>query len=126
MTLAGLFRTLADIVLIAHVAFVAFVVLGLLLILYGGCRNWRWIRNPWFRVLHLVAIGLVVIQSWLGIICPLTTLEVALRERAGQVTYERWGTARLGRPRSRPASGTFQGPFSTNRTCRQFDRGGVP
>lgn len=88
MTLAGLFRTLADIVLIVHVAFVAFVVLGLLLILYGGCRDWRWIRNAWFRVVHLAAIGLVVIQSWLGIICPLTTLEVTLRERAGQVTYD--------------------------------------
>ncbi len=78
---------LADLVLVVHVAFVAFVVLGLLLILWGGFAGWQWIRNPWFRLLHLAAIGIVVIQSWLGVICPLTILEMHLRERAGEATY---------------------------------------
>lgn len=78
---------LADIILIIHVAFVLFVVLGLLLILVGGWIGWRWIRNPWFRSLHLAGIGLVIIQAWLGIICPLTTWEMSLRESAGQTTY---------------------------------------
>lgn len=87
MTRADLFRALADVALIAHVAFVTFVVGGLLLILLGGFRGWNWIRNPWFRILHLVGIGLVVVQAWLGIICPLTTLEMALRASAGDSTY---------------------------------------
>jgi drug/metabolite transporter superfamily protein YnfA len=87
MTRADLFRALADVALITHVAFVTFVLGGLLLILLGGFRGWNWIRNPWFRVLHLVGIGLVVVQAWLGVICPLTTLEMALRERAGDSTY---------------------------------------
>lgn len=71
-----------------HVGFVVFVVLGLLLILLGGALGWRWVRGWWLRVGHLAAIGIVVVQSWLGVICPLTTLEMELRERAGDVTYQ--------------------------------------
>jgi hypothetical protein len=84
---ASLCRTLADAVLLTHVSFVAFVIVGLLTILIGGACGWRWIRNPWFRALHLAAIGLVVVQAWLGVICPLTTLEMYLREQAGDATY---------------------------------------
>jgi hypothetical protein len=81
------YHILADLVLILHVAFVVFVVAGLLLILCGGFRGWRWVRNLWFRCAHLAAIGLVVAESWLGVACPLTTLETALREKAGDLTH---------------------------------------
>jgi hypothetical protein len=84
---AGTFHAVADIVLITHVAFVAFIVVGLLLILLGGFLGWEWIRNPWFRILHLAGIGVVVVQSWLGLACPLTSLEMSLREKAGDTTY---------------------------------------
>lgn len=77
----------ADAVLLLHVLFVVFVVVGLLLILAGKLLAWRWVRNWWFRVLHLAAIGVVVLQSWLGVICPLTTLEMYLRDKAGAATY---------------------------------------
>jgi len=87
MTNVGTYQLLADLVLITHIAFVAFMVIGLLLILIGGFCGWRWIRNPWFRSLHLAGIGLVVVQTWAGVICPLTTLEMALRERAGEAIY---------------------------------------
>lgn len=87
MTQHDLYRTLADIALITHVAFVVFIVGGLLAILLGGLRGWNWIRNPWFRTLHLAGIGVVVVQAWLGVVCPLTTLEMALRERARDATY---------------------------------------
>lgn len=79
---------MADAILIAHAAFVAFVVVGLILILAGGWRGWRWIRHPWFRIAHLAAIALVVLQAWLGVICPLTTLESYFRQRAGEPAYE--------------------------------------
>ena len=82
------YHTLADLVLIAHVGYVAFVVLGLVLIWCGRFRGWQWVRNPWFRGAHLTAIGVVVAQAWLGMDCPLTTLENFLRERAGDATYE--------------------------------------
>ena len=87
MTSAGIYHAMADLVLVTHTAFVAFIVVGLLLIVFGGFRGWKWIRNPWFRALHLAGIGLVVVQSWLGLDCPLTTLEMNLRERAGDATY---------------------------------------
>jgi hypothetical protein len=82
------FLVLADALLVLHVLFVAFVVLGLVLIYLGHFLAWRWVRNFWFRVSHLVAIAIVVLQSWLGLICPLTTWEMALRERAGDASYE--------------------------------------
>lgn len=82
-----LFLLAADALLFVHAMFVFFVVFGLVLILAGKFLNWTWVRNPWFRIVHLAAIGVVVLQSWLGIICPLTTWEMAFRERAGGVTY---------------------------------------
>ena len=88
MNESSIFRALADMVLTLHVGFVLFVVGGLLLILIGGLRGWNWIRNPWFRAGHLAAIGLVVLQAWLGVICPLTTLEMHFRDLAGDATYD--------------------------------------
>lgn len=82
------YRLAADAMLLGHVLYVAFVVLGLLAVVVGGFRGWAWVRNPWFRWLHLAAIGIVVLQSWLGITCPLTIWEMALRERAGDTVYE--------------------------------------
>ena len=70
-----------------HSSFVVFVVVGLALILLGGWLNWNWVRNPWFRIAHLVSIGVVVTQAWLGVICPLTTLEMYFRYKAGDETY---------------------------------------
>ncbi len=78
---------LADLVLLLHVLVVLFIVGSLVLIVLGGMRGWRWVRNPWFRVSHLLAIGLVAGQAWLGMVCPLTTLEMALRMAAGERTY---------------------------------------
>lgn len=77
----------ADALLFVHVLFVAFVVLGLVLIWLGKALSWGWVRNRVFRFAHLAAIGIVVIQSWFGVICPLTTWEMALREKAGDVVY---------------------------------------
>lgn len=78
----------ADALLIIHVLVVIFIVLGLLLIFAGKLLRWQWVRNRWFRLLHLMAIGVVVLQSWLGFICPLTIWEMALRSNAGEVVYE--------------------------------------
>ncbi len=88
MTLSPTWLLLAaDGLLIIHALFIAFVVFGLIFIITGLVRGWRWIRNPWFRFLHLGAIGIVTIQSWLNVICPLTIWENTLREKAGQATY---------------------------------------
>jgi hypothetical protein len=79
---------IADAILIVHVAFAAFIVFALILIVIGGICKWNWIRNLWFRLLHLFAIVLVVLESWCGVICPLTDWEMRLREISGQDTYD--------------------------------------
>lgn len=84
----SIYRLLADLVVVLHAAYVSFVVVGLLLILIGGLAGWQWVRNLWFRLLHLVMIGVVVFESLAQITCPLTTWEDALRRRAGESVQE--------------------------------------
>jgi hypothetical protein len=72
-----IFRWLADGVAVLHAAFVAFVVLGGLLVL-------RWPRLAWAHVPAAVWGVLIEFGGW---ICPLTPLENALRARAGQAGY---------------------------------------
>lgn len=81
------FAMLADAVLLVHVAIVLFVVVGLLLVVGGNLAGWRWVNHWWLRLLHLGTIGFVVAEAWLGVTCPLTTWEVALRRAAGQQAY---------------------------------------
>ena len=83
------YQTLADAVLLIHFAVVMFVVLGLPVILIGNRRGWSWVNLRWWRLLHLVAIGVVVVQAWLGQWCGLTELESWLRKQAGQAGYDR-------------------------------------
>ena len=78
----------ADAVLCAHVALMIFVVLGLPLIVVGNLRHWPWINSPWVRFAHLATIVVVAGEAWLGIVCPLTTLEMRLRSQAHASTYE--------------------------------------
>ena len=87
MSEQSLYQLLANGVLALHLAVVFFVVGGLLLVLAGNLRRWHWVNALWFRLAHLAAIGFVVVQAWLGQVCPLTTLEMWLRARGGVSTY---------------------------------------
>lgn len=84
---ASLYSLLADSILIVHFAFVLFVVIGFLLILIGLLAKWSWIHNRSFRITHLAAIVIVVLQAWFGQLCPLTVWENTLRQRAGESGY---------------------------------------
>ena len=83
------YQNLANAVLVLHFAVVIFVVLGLPAVLVGNWRGWSWVNHFWWRVVHLLAIGVVVVQAWLGRYCGLTVLESNLRAMAGQSGYER-------------------------------------
>jgi hypothetical protein len=72
---------------VLHVAIVAFVVAGLALIVAGNRAGWRWVNALWFRSMHLLTIAVVAAQAWLGVVCPLTTLEMWLRTRAEAGAY---------------------------------------
>ena len=78
---------LADVVLVVHFAFVLFVVGGLAAVWIGAATGWRWVRNVWFRIAHLAAIAYVAGESILGIGCPLTVWEAALRGGQAQKSF---------------------------------------
>ena len=82
-----LYLIIADALLLLHVLVVVFVVAGLVVIYAGKTLALLWVRNPWFRLLHVAAIGIVALQSWVGIICPLTIWEMSLRNKAGDTVY---------------------------------------
>ena len=69
----------ADALLVAHFLTAAFVVGGLPAVWLGAAAGWRWVRNRWFRILHLAAIGLIALEGVLGVACPLTVWEDLLR-----------------------------------------------
>lgn len=79
--------TLADAVLVLHVGIVGFVVLGAVAVPLGARRGWAWVRGWRFRLLHVLLMGVVALQAWLGALCPLTVWEQALRQHAGQPAY---------------------------------------
>jgi hypothetical protein len=68
---------LADLVVIVHLSFIAFVALG-------GFLAWRWPRMVW---LHVTAVSYALIIVTVNFTCPLTPLEKHLRHLAGQRGY---------------------------------------
>ena len=71
------YHQFADLVLVVHFAFLAFVVAG-------GAFALRWPRVAWA---HMPAVIWGVLIEFFGWICPLTPLEIALRHRAGEAAY---------------------------------------
>lgn len=69
---------LANAVVVVHVAFVLFAVLGGFLVL-------RWRRLAWLHIPAVLWAALVEIAGWF---CPLTPLENLLRHRAGKNIYQ--------------------------------------
>ncbi len=74
-----LYLFLADIIAAIHLGYVVFVILGFILIVAGVILKWKWIRNLWFCIAHLLAIVGVALEALLGVNCPLTVLEFKLR-----------------------------------------------
>ena len=67
----------------------------MILVWIGALAGWAWIRNPWFRHLHLAAIGVVAAEALLGYACPLTAWEDLLRGGAQPETFVGRWVARL-------------------------------
>ncbi|HEX6885026.1 MAG TPA: DUF2784 domain-containing protein [Planctomycetota bacterium] len=88
---------LADLIVVLHLGYVLFVIVGLVLIWLGVALRWGWVRRPAFRVPHLVCTLIVPVEALIGYVCPLTTWEHALRRRAGQHPEEISFMGRLAR-----------------------------
>jgi hypothetical protein len=82
-----LYQRLADAVLFVHFGVVVFIVGGLLLVVIGNSLRWAWVNAFWLRFSHLMAIGVVAAEAWIGQACPLTRLESSLRAKAGVAPY---------------------------------------
>jgi hypothetical protein len=72
------FRVAADLVLLAHLAFVLFVV-------FGGLLALRWWRVAWIHI-PVALYGATI--EFVGFVCPLTPLENSLRLRGGEAGYQ--------------------------------------
>ncbi len=72
-----LYRILADLVVVVHFAFVLFVVFGGFLLFWS--KRFAWI--------HLPAVLWAIVIEFAGWICPLTPLEISLREKGGELAY---------------------------------------
>ena len=72
-----IFRLAAELVILVHFAFVAFVVLGASLVFY----------RPWIAFVHVPAVLWGAATELLGIVCPLTPLEQRLWRFAGETGY---------------------------------------
>ena len=82
---------LADVLLALHFSIALFIVGGLILVWAGALARWSWVRNPWFRYLHLAAIAFVAAEALLGATCPLTIWEDLLRGGATPESFiGRW------------------------------------
>jgi hypothetical protein len=71
-------RLAADLLVLLHLAFVVFVVVG-------GFLAWRWRWLAWAHIPCALWGAAIELMGW---ICPLTPLEVSLRRQAGQAGYE--------------------------------------
>jgi len=78
------YSLLADLIVIFHFLYVVFAVCGQVTIMVGWVFRWQFIRQPTFRITHLIAIGFVALEAVIGMVCPLTEWEYNLRHLAGQ------------------------------------------
>ena len=80
---------LADAILVTHALIVLFNIASLPAIWIGHAGKWRFVRNFYFRAIHLLLIGYIAAQAAVGKVCPLTDWENQLRLKAGEkAAYE--------------------------------------
>jgi hypothetical protein len=84
------YRLSADLISTVHLALMLFLIFGQLAILVGIVLRWRWIRNPWFRWIHMAIILIVAAEAVLKINCPLTDWETDLRRKGQAFTDDAW------------------------------------
>ncbi len=77
-------------ILALHLVVIAFNVGGMVAIPLGAWRDWRWVRAPLWRTLHLVSLAIVAVQAVLGRACFLTLWQDDLQGRAAVPMIEQW------------------------------------
>jgi hypothetical protein len=72
---------LADLILYFHFLYVLGVLVPIPLIVIGSWYDWKWVRLLWLRRVHACMMLLVVLEAFIGMICPLTEWETAIRAK---------------------------------------------
>jgi len=71
---------LAAIILAAHAVIILFNVFGLVAIPMGGIYHLRFVREPVWRIAHILSLGAVAVQAAMGRACFLTIWQDALTD----------------------------------------------
>jgi hypothetical protein len=72
----------ADLLALVHLAYFIFIVGGMAAIVAGRSQGPAWVRNPWFRIAHVLAIDVVLAEDVIGFQCPLNVLQWGARTAA--------------------------------------------
>ena len=73
----------SEIVLLFHFCIFLFIILSFFFIPFGYYQKWEWVKNKYYRLIHLVLMGFIFVETILGFMCPLTVLENFLRNNIG-------------------------------------------
>ena len=71
---------IAGALLLVHFSLAAFITLGFIIIPIGHKLGWNWIKNRNFRLLHFSLMGVITVETIVGLTCPLTVLENMFRD----------------------------------------------
>ena len=71
---------IAGALLLVHFSLAASITLGFFIIPIGYKLGWNWIKNRNLRLLHLSLMGVITVETILGLTCPLTVLENMFRD----------------------------------------------
>lgn len=83
------YSLLADVIVVIHLVYACFVLFGTIAIVIGVPCSWQWIKNFHFRTIHIVCTVFVPLETLLGMICPLTSLENFFLRASGAEGYNR-------------------------------------
>ena len=70
----------SEIILLLHLLIFLFITLSFILIPIGYFQKWEWVKNKYYRSIHLILMGIISIETILGFMCPLTILENYFRD----------------------------------------------
>jgi len=85
----------ANLIAVVHIAFFLFIVGGMVAIVAAIRKPIAWVRNPWFRIAHAMAIYIVLFEEATGLQCPLNVLQWGAREVATGTTEASAGVGGL-------------------------------
>jgi len=86
---------MSDVLLLIHFGLAAVISAGFFIIPLGYKLGWNWIKKRNLRILHLSLIGVITIETILGLACPLTVLENMFRDVEYSMSFMSYWIAQI-------------------------------